>query len=115
VLLKRAATPLTLFVFDVLSVEGEPVVSRSYRERRRLLEELRLDGTQWRTPDAFDEGEALWEAVCEHELEGVVAKRRSGRNVSGERGWIKTRNRDYWRWELEREGALKQRRVRRFV
>jgi ATP-dependent DNA ligase len=84
VLLKRAATPLTLFVFVVLSVEGEPVVSPSYRERR-VLEELRLDGTQWRTTDAFDEGEALSEAVCEHELEGVVAKRRSGRNVSGRR------------------------------
>jgi ATP-dependent DNA ligase len=36
----------------------------------------------------------LWEAVCEQELEGVVAKRRSGRYVPGERGWIKTKNRD---------------------
>jgi ATP-dependent DNA ligase len=34
-------------------------------------------------------------AICEHELEGVVAKRRTGRYVSGERGWIKTKNGDY--------------------
>jgi len=35
---------------------------------------MNLDGTHWRTPPTFDNGEALWEAVCEHELEGVVAK-----------------------------------------
>jgi hypothetical protein len=35
--------------------------------------------------------------------------------VRTERGWIKTKNRDYWRWELEREGALSRRRVRKFV
>jgi ATP-dependent DNA ligase len=33
------------------------------------------------------------EAVCEHELEGVVAKKRSGRYVPGERGWVKVKNR----------------------
>jgi hypothetical protein len=42
--------------------------------------------------------------VCDHELEGVVAKRRSGRYLPGERGWIKTKNRGYWRYEMEREG-----------
>jgi len=105
VLQRHSSIPLTYMAFDVLSVEGEPVVSRPYRERRRLLAELRLDGRQWRTPEAFDDGEALWEAVCEHELEGVVAKPRSGQYVSGGRGWINTKNRDYWRYEMEREGA----------
>lgn len=46
--------------FDVLSVEGEPVVSRPYSERRRVLEGLGLNAAQWKTPDAFDDGEALW-------------------------------------------------------
>jgi len=40
--------------------------------------------------DTFDDGQALWTAVCEHELEGVVAKRRSGRYVPGGRAWITT-------------------------
>jgi ATP-dependent DNA ligase len=39
---------------------------------------LNLDGPYWQTPDNFDDGEALFEAVCERELEGVVAKRRPG-------------------------------------
>jgi ATP-dependent DNA ligase len=66
-------------------------------------------------PQTFDDGPALWEAVCEHELEGVVAKRRSSRYPSGERGWIKMKNRPYWRYEMEREGASKLRRARQFV
>jgi hypothetical protein len=70
---------------------------------------------QWRTPQAFDDDEALWNAVCAHELEGLVAKPRRSRYVPGERGWIKTKNRDYWRYAVEREGALKHRRVRQFV
>jgi ATP-dependent DNA ligase len=76
---------------------------------------MNFHSAQWRTPQTFEDGEALWDAVSEHELEGVVAKKRSGRYVSGERGWIKTKNRDYWRWEMEREGALKSRRQRQFV
>jgi hypothetical protein len=57
----------------------------------------------------------LWAAVCEHELEGVVAKRRSGRYVPGGRGWVKVKNKQYWRYELEREGASRSRRERKFV
>jgi ATP-dependent DNA ligase len=49
-------------------------------------------------------------SVCEHELEGVVAKKRSGSYVFGERGSIKTKKRNYWRWEMEREGTLQSRR-----
>ena len=40
------------------------------------------------------------------ELEGIVAKRRSGRYEPGERGWVKVKNRAYWRYELEREAAI---------
>jgi ATP-dependent DNA ligase len=76
---------------------------------------LQFDGAQWRTPQAFDDGEALWEAVCAHELEGVVAKRRRGRYMPGERGSIKTKNRDRWRYEMEREGVSKIRRERQFA
>jgi bifunctional non-homologous end joining protein LigD len=115
VLQRHHSVPLTYMVFDVLSVDGDSVAGRPYRERRRILEGLDLDAPAWRTPDTFDDGAALWEAVCAHELEGVVAKRRGGRYVSGERGWVKTKNRDYWRYEMEREGALNLRRERQFV
>jgi hypothetical protein len=63
------------------------------------------DVSRVRTAD----GVALWHAVCEHELEGVVAKRRTGRYLPGRAGWVKVKNRDYWRYELEREGAIRSR------
>jgi bifunctional non-homologous end joining protein LigD len=109
VLHRHSAIPLTYIAFDVLSVDGRDVTREPYSERRRILEQMELDGPYWRTPEAFDDGAALWHAVCEHELEGVVVKRRSGRYLSGERGWVKVKNRAYWRYELEREGAFRSR------
>jgi hypothetical protein len=67
---RRWRIPLTFMVFDVLRVGGQDVTARPYRERRRILEDMRLDAPHWKTPAAFDDGAALWEAVCEHELEG---------------------------------------------
>jgi hypothetical protein len=44
-----------------------------------------------------------------------VAKRQSGRYAPGERGWVKVKNRAYWRYEIERESAITARRPRQFV
>ena len=51
----------------------------------------------------------------EQALEGVVAKTLGGRYSPAVRGWVKIKNRDYWRYELERESAISQRRRRLFV
>jgi bifunctional non-homologous end joining protein LigD len=109
VLHRHTSIALTFVAFDLLSIEGRDVTREPYSERRRILTQMRLHGPRWRTPEAFEDGAALWHAVCEHELEGVVAKRRFGRYHSGERGWVKVKNRAYWRYELEREGAFKSR------
>ena len=41
----------------------------------------------------------------------MVAKRLYERYLPGERAWVKVENREYWRWELEREGAMQNRRL----
>jgi hypothetical protein len=41
--------------------------------------------------------------------------RNDGRYLAGERSWVKTKNRSYWRWEMERESALNRPRVKQFV
>jgi bifunctional non-homologous end joining protein LigD len=102
-------------IFDLLSLDGRSLLSLPDSKRRAELEELDLHGPYWHTPETFDDGDALFEAVCERELEGVVAKRRNGRYRPGERGWIKIKNRDYWRWEIERESAINMKRTRQFV
>jgi ATP-dependent DNA ligase len=50
--------------------------------------------------------------VCGHGLEGVVAKRLSSRYRANQRGWIKTKNPNYWRRDAERE-AMQRSRERR--
>jgi hypothetical protein len=67
-------------------IKGDTAGSHPYSERRLILEDL--NGPRWRTPQAFDDGEAPWNAVCAHELEGVVGKSRR-RCVPGAGGWIK--------------------------
>jgi ATP-dependent DNA ligase len=56
--------------------------------------------------------ECTFEAVCAYDLEGVVAKKRAERYRRGERGWVKTKNREYRRYEMERESAINKRRMR---
>jgi ATP-dependent DNA ligase len=53
--------------------------------------------------------------VCERALEVLVAKRVDSRYIPGYRGWTKIENRNYWRYDLEREAAFSQRRPRVFV
>ena len=72
--------------------------------RRERLEALRLDAPCWRTPDVFDDGQALWQAVCDHGLEGIVAKRLTSTYRPGYRGWVTIKNPRYWRRESEVEG-----------
>jgi hypothetical protein len=43
----------------------------------------------------LDDGSALFAAVCEQGLDGVVARRRDSLYRSGERGWVKVKNRSY--------------------
>jgi len=99
------SVPVTFVAFDVLSLDGTDLTKRPYEERRDLLASLGLDGPGWATSETFEDGHALFQSVCELGLEGVVAKKRSGRYRPGERGWIKAKNPSYWRRESEIEGV----------
>ena len=57
-------------------------------------------GRNWTTPETFDDTVALFDAVRVHELEGVVAKRRVSLYRPRDRGWVKIKNREYWRDEM---------------
>lgn len=57
----------------------------------------------------------LFAAVQQQELEGIVAKRLSSCYIPAVRGWVKIKNRDYRRYELERESAINKPRVKQFV
>jgi bifunctional non-homologous end joining protein LigD len=88
----KPGTPLVYEVFDVLEVDGVPVVDLPLTERRERLEQL-LD-ERVRTVQVsgfFDDGEALLDAATEQGLEGVMAKRPGSRYCEGKRtrDWLK--------------------------
>ena len=100
----RPDVALTLFVFDVLAVEGLSTMRQPYSERRALLEQLDVESARVRLVATFEDGEALFAAVCERDLEGVVAKRSRDPYRPGERVWVKTKNRATARFAQERDG-----------
>jgi bifunctional non-homologous end joining protein LigD len=94
--LRAQETPATLVVFDLLWLDGEPLLDRSYEERRELLTQLAVDGPNWQTPrNHVGDGAALWGVVQERRLEGIVAKRLGSPYRPGQRSreWLKVRNR----------------------
>jgi bifunctional non-homologous end joining protein LigD len=105
-LLRNGRAPVALVV-DVLSLEGMSTLREPYWKRREILESLERAGPCWSVVPAFDDAEALWHVVLERELEGVVAKPLGGRYRPGERGWLKVKNRAYWKYEIEREAATR--------
>jgi bifunctional non-homologous end joining protein LigD len=88
----KPGTPIAYEVFDVLEVEGEPLVDLPLAERRRRLEQL-LDrrNRTVRLSEAFEDGRALYEAARAQGLEGVVAKRADSPYRQGKRTreWLK--------------------------
>jgi bifunctional non-homologous end joining protein LigD len=87
--------PVTYVIFDLLYLDGRVAIDMPYRERRRLLESLLLDGPSWQTP-AYQQGEgrAFLAATAEHGLEGALAKRLDAPYRPGERTreWLKIKN-----------------------
>lgn len=105
--------PILFVVFDLLALDGEHTMLLPYRKRRKLLESLDLNGSAVFTPAYFTDGEALFEATCRQELEGIVCKKLSERYWPGERRWIKVKNRAYWRYPEEVGLAREWRELRR--
>lgn len=90
----REQVPIVYVVFDLLYLEGHSTMALPYTDRRRLLEELDLNGESWRTPRWYDDGPALVAATAAQGLEGVVAKRLDSVYEPGRRSdcWLKIKN-----------------------
>jgi bifunctional non-homologous end joining protein LigD len=63
-LMRRTGIHVTYMIFDLLSIEGEDFTRTPYSERRSRLEALNPNSVYWKTAETFDDGEALFDAVC---------------------------------------------------
>jgi bifunctional non-homologous end joining protein LigD len=92
-LMQQGLGRLVYYVFDILEVDGRPVLDRPLTERRKLLQDVLDRRSQTvRMTDEFDDGEALLEAAREQGLEGVMAKRSScPYEQRRSRNWVKVK------------------------
>jgi bifunctional non-homologous end joining protein LigD len=93
-LMQRGEGPLVLELFDLLELEGERLIGKPLVERRERLEALvdeRVGAVRFSA--SFDDGAALFAAVKEQGLEGVMAKRADSPYQPGKRtrDWLKVK------------------------
>lgn len=79
-------------LFDLLAINGRNIRKLPYAERYHILSNLpKPPSERCFVTDCFDDGEALWQWVVQHEWEGVVSKRLTSPYVEGKqhRDWTK--------------------------
>jgi bifunctional non-homologous end joining protein LigD len=94
--MQQGSARLVYYVFDLLELEGEPLVELPLRERRRRLEALLIPGRPGvRLSESFDDGKALYDAAVQQGLEGIMAKRSVSLYYEGKRtrDWLKLKTR----------------------
>ncbi|GAA2577355.1 DNA polymerase ligase N-terminal domain-containing protein [Actinomadura fulvescens] len=82
----------TYLIFDLLHLDGHPLLDLPYEERRGRLDELELSGPRWQTTPWFPgDGDAVRQAARDQGLPGMLAKRLDSPYTPGEEN-------DAWRY-----------------
>ncbi|MCM3616754.1 DNA ligase D [Sutcliffiella horikoshii] len=97
--------PATLLAFDLLTIKGENLHSRSLRERKekllQLFEQLHLplsptvtEKSKLQYVPTFFKHDELWSQIQLEQGEGIIAKKLSSPYITGKRttDWIKVKN-----------------------
>src|SRR4051812_1163291 len=86
------ARPAILYAFDALVIGSRDVRPAIFAARRAALMQLVPPSAAVRVPDLWNDGTALFRAVTDLELEGVVGKRLDSIYVAGRSNcWLKVR------------------------
>ena len=92
--LQQGSGPLVFYAFDLLELDGEPLVDLPLTERKAQLRKL-LDKrvTTVAFSEDFDDGDALFEVAQAQGLEGLIAKRADSTYKQGKRtrDWLKVK------------------------
>ena len=91
----QQVVPVTYLVFDVLTLDGEPLLDMAYDQRREVLDGLRIAGEHCRVPEQLHGTPAdVFARTKANGWEGMIAKRSDSRYLPGQRSsaWIKVKN-----------------------
>lgn len=93
-LVHRHSVEVAFYAFDLLALNDVPTISLAYEQRRALLADVLDQGSHWSVPaHRIGDGQALFDAAAEQQLEGVMAKRLGSTYQPGKRSpsWIKVK------------------------
>ncbi|MBK8292977.1 MAG: non-homologous end-joining DNA ligase [Flammeovirgaceae bacterium] len=89
-------SPVYCYIFDCLYLDGRTLINEPLTKRREWMLDAIKPETHYRVSEAVEDGEALFEAAREHQLEGIISKDREGRYLPGKRSdlWLKIKVRN---------------------
>jgi bifunctional non-homologous end joining protein LigD len=93
-LLFRRREPVYV-AFDVLNVEGADVRGMPLKDRRAILDRVVMRYRMQKAEIFFGCGTSLFRAVCDLDLEGIIAKKLDDPYDPGRTKWWKILNRGY--------------------
>lgn len=79
------ATPVFCYVFDCLYLDGRPIINDPLTKRKEWVKDAIKFDTPYRVSDWVEDGESLLAAAREHDLEGIMAKKRDSKYLPGKR------------------------------
>ncbi|MEL6388622.1 MAG: non-homologous end-joining DNA ligase [Bacteroidota bacterium] len=83
----------TLYLFDMISLDGFDITDEPLHRRRSLLETILQTSQYVRMSKTFDDGQLLFDAIEAQNMEGIMAKDQNSRYHVGERSlhWKKVK------------------------
>lgn len=93
--LKKSKTAFC-YLYDVLYLDGRSLMQDPWERRRIWLQDSVRKGTNYRLSEYVDDGQALFDAAKNMDLEGIIAKKKDSLYYPGKRtdNWLKVKIRN---------------------
>jgi bifunctional non-homologous end joining protein LigD len=87
----QRAVPVTYMIFDVVYKDGVWLDNRPFQERMEILSAMIKPDHHVQVVSSHDDGQALFDVVKQHGMEGIVMKKLTSRYFIGEKRdvWLK--------------------------
>jgi bifunctional non-homologous end joining protein LigD len=90
------SSPAYCYIFDCLYLDGRALINEPLMKRKEWLKDAIRPDTRYRISEMVDDGVALFEAARQHEVEGIMSKRKDSKYLPGKRSdaWLKIKVRN---------------------
>ncbi len=87
------SNPAQCYVFDCLYLNGKQLTDRPLEERYQMLKDTMKSTGRYVLNDIFENGNELYSTIKEHDMEGIMAKKKGSRYLTGKRSdnWLKVK------------------------